>query len=87
MAYSKKEIETKFNTICELIAEEGISLRKALKEVKLGSATFYEWLEADEEKAKQYARASNERADKMFEDIIDISDDQEADTYLDKDGV
>jgi hypothetical protein len=87
MAYSKKEIETKFNKICELIAEQGISLRKALKEVEISSQTFYIWIDNDEEKSKQYARASDDRHELIFEDIVIIADDQEADTYLDKDGV
>lgn len=86
MAYSKKEIEKVFNSIIKDI-EEGQSLRQSLKgKDKPSSQTFYVWLDASEDKSKQYARACNERADKIFEDILTIADDQEGDVYKDEDG-
>ncbi|MEZ7496459.1 hypothetical protein QO206_13255 [Leeuwenhoekiella aequorea] len=48
--------------------------------------TFYEWLDNDDEKVKQYARACEIRADKMFDEIIDIADENNADISIGDDG-
>ncbi len=81
MAYSKKQIEETFKKICKEISK-GKALRNVLKESDMPSSqTFYIWLDADEDKSKQYVRACNSRADQIFEDILDISDDQEGDVY------
>lgn len=50
--------------------------------------TFFEWLEKDEtrELIKQYARAMEQRADVIFEEIIEIADDQGGDVQTDEDG-
>jgi len=68
MAYSQEDKETIFNTVFDII-ESGKSLRYALKEVKLSSSTFFIWIEEDEEKSKQYARATNERTELKFDSI------------------
>lgn len=73
MAYNKKEEQKKFDDICDLIIS-GKSLRTALNKVKLSSSTFFLWLREDEFKSKQYARATVERAELMFEDMLDIAD-------------
>jgi len=84
--YSQKEKEKVFNSIIEDI-EHGYSLRQVLRNGNNPSSrTFFKWLDEDELKVKQYARACDIRADSIFEDLIDIADDQENDTYLDKDG-
>lgn len=73
MAYSKEEIEIIFKEIISDI-ESGMSLRKSLlKDNRPSSSTFYIWIEEDESKSKQYARATELRADSMFEDILDIA--------------
>lgn len=36
--------------------EDGKSLRKTLIDVNISSKTFYEWVNEDKEKQKQYAR-------------------------------
>lgn len=80
MAYSAEEIEEKFDLILRDIEENGLSLRKSLGGYGMpSSSTFYEWLEADETKAKRYARACEARAEILFEEIIDISDKQSSD--------
>lgn len=84
MAYSKKEKIKIVNDIFNRIAV-GESLRNTLKN-NISSQTFYEWIDQDETKSKQYARVCEERADSIFEDIIDIADDQEHDIYIDQDG-
>ena len=75
MAYSKEKIEERFTEICRQIAEEGKSLRKVLLSKDMPSSrTFFKWIDADAEKVKQYARATNERADVIFEEILEIAD-------------
>lgn len=68
MAYSKQEREDIFNTIFDLI-ESGKSLRFALSKIPLSSKSFYEWIEEDADKVKQYARALDERTELKFESI------------------
>lgn len=72
MAYSKEAKENIFNTVFELI-EGGKSLRFALKETNISSSTFFIWIEEDEEKSKRYERATDLRADILFDEIIDIA--------------
>lgn len=74
MAYSNEEKEKIFVSIFKSI-EKGNSLRKALAEVSISSKTFYEWLDSDEEKVKQYARATEERAEALVDEMLDIADD------------
>lgn len=78
MAYTQEQKETIFNTIFETI-ENGKSLRYALSQIPLSSKTFYEWIEEDEEKVKQYARATEERAEAILDEMIDIVDDSSND--------
>jgi len=79
MAYSQKQIEDTFNDILYEI-EQGNSLISILRRKEFPStATFYQWLEADENKAKRYVRACEIRADVIFEDIIDIADHSDED--------
>lgn len=86
MAYTPKQIETTFNDILQDI-EHGYSLRTVLKNGdNPSSRTFYKWLEADEEKVKQYVRACEARADEIFEDILDIADDSSGDSKELEDG-
>jgi hypothetical protein len=84
MAYSKEEIEKTFDEIC-LRIEEGESLRSVLRSEGMPSSqTFYIWIDSEESKSKQYARATSKRADAMFEDILDIADDSTND-YIETD--
>ena len=72
--YSEKQRQQIFDDICELIIS-GKSLRFALNEVSLPAKTFFVWLRDNEVLSKQYARATTERAELMFEDMFDIADD------------
>lgn len=79
MAYKPKQIEKLFSDILSEI-EAGASLRSTLKKEGMPSSrVFYQWLEADLEKVKRYARATELRADAIFEDILDIADDSSGD--------
>lgn len=71
--YTEKEKTELFDRICEIIIK-GKSLRKALDEVSFPAKAFFELLRSDTEKGKQYARATTERAELMFEDMLDIAD-------------
>ncbi|NQW36877.1 MAG: terminase small subunit protein [Flavobacteriales bacterium] len=74
MAYSKEQIDSIFNKVCSRI-EFGEALRTILKDNEMpSSSTFYEWLDANKEKAKQYARATEFRGDAIFEEMLNISD-------------
>ena len=79
MAYSKEDKENIFNTIFDAI-ESGKSLRYALLQVPLSSKTFYEWIEEDEEKVKQYARVTELRAEALLDEMFDIVDETSHDT-------
>lgn len=70
MAYSIEEIEDIFNKILVEI-ENGRALRKILKEDDNmpSTQTFYKWIDEDEVKSKQYARATELRAEVKFESI------------------
>ena len=70
--YSEEQKEEIFNNIFNSI-ENGNSLRKTLIAISLPAKTFYEWLEQDEEKSKQYARACELRADVLFEEVLEIA--------------
>jgi hypothetical protein len=86
MAYSPEERTEIINAICKEI-ESGRALRNILNEPdQIDNNTFYRWLEEDEEKSEQYARATKIRAERIFEDILLIADDQEEDVIKLEDG-
>jgi len=87
MAYSPEEKEEIFKKIFKSISE-GQSLRKSLKEEGMPSRkTFFKWLEEDNEKGNQYACACEEREELIFEDILNIADDNGADTRFTENGI
>lgn len=79
MAYSKEQINQMFSHILIEI-EKGRALRRILNEDSNmpSTQTFYIWLQ-DIEKSKQYARATEIRADAIFDEIIEIADDSSRD--------
>ena len=86
MAYSKKEVETIFEEIIKQVSE-GSSLREVLRQTDMPSSqTFYLWINEDESKSKQYVRACRDRADGIFDEIIEIADENNADVYVDDTG-
>ena len=87
MAYSEEEVKEAFNNIIKGISEDGKSLRSMLLDENMPSSrTFYIWLDSDEEKVKQYARACDDRNEKIVDDILHISDSTEFDTKIVGDG-
>ena len=84
MACSEEDKKKIVDTICESI-EQGKSLRDATIGL-IPRNTFYQWIDSDKIKANQYARACEERADLVFEEILSIADDQEDDVGYDNEG-
>jgi hypothetical protein len=87
MAYTPEEIKEAFDSAIKSI-EQGESLRNALSGSDTPSrTTFFKWIDDDEEKLNQYTRACEARADLIFEDILEIADENNADVYVDDLGV
>lgn len=85
--YSLEQIEKAFSSIL-LEIEKWRPVREILKdEWTPDVTTFYKWLRDDAEKAKQYARACEIRAENIFDDMLNIADDTTKDIKVDKDWV
>lgn len=90
MAYSPEQIESIFKIIIEQI-KEGRSLTSVLKDDSLGvkmpaDNTFDKWCDEDEAKMTEYTHAREKRAEKIFEEILEIADKQDADVITNADG-
>lgn len=80
MAYSEQRKKKVFEKIITEIADNGRSLRDVLKNDKgmPSSSTFFIWLE-DDLLSKQYARATEVRAEGIFDEIIEIAENKDQD--------
>lgn len=56
------------------LVDDGKSLRSACKEIDFERKTFEGWIAADPELSSQYERARNNRAEKIFEEMLLIAD-------------
>jgi hypothetical protein len=83
--YSETQKNDIVNAICEAI-EGGKSLRQSIKDSKIGFETFYIWIDLDKDKAKQYTRACEIRAEKIADEILEICDSTEDDIITDLEG-
>lgn len=80
--YSQQQKDEIIDDICNEI-QTGKSLRSVLKNEGMpNTQAFYDWIDSDAEKSKQYVRACEARADSIFEDILDIADDSTNDTQF-----
>lgn len=87
MKRTASEIEVLFKKIIAEI-EQGSSLRAALRKyAPLRMSTFHNWLDKDESKQDRYVRATQLRAEAIFEDILSIADENYRDTYVDENGI
>jgi Asp-tRNA(Asn)/Glu-tRNA(Gln) amidotransferase C subunit len=84
-SYTREDKDNILNSIFDAITQ-GQAVRNAIKKENISFSTFYIWLDDDEDKAKQYARATEIRAEAMAEDILEICDAFENDIMLDQDG-
>lgn len=76
------------DVICERLAN-GESMRSVSRDPDMpASATLFKWLRVHPEFAEQYARAKQESADALVDEILDIADDGTNDWMerLDRDG-
>lgn len=78
MAYTKQQKEEMFDRMINYISS-GMSLRTALKQKDVFSKNIWDEMIKDEEKNTRYARAREERADAIFEEIIEIADNSGSD--------
>jgi hypothetical protein len=69
------------DTICELTATTSKSLRSICNELNLSVSAVLDWLASGkyQEFTDKYARAKTMQADAMFEEIIEIADDEAKD--------
>ena len=80
MAYSKKQKDKIFESICIRVIE-GEAVINILKESGMPSTrTFWKWLKEDEEKVKQYAHAKELMAEYLFDEMLQIADTTEEGT-------
>lgn len=70
--------DTKTEVIAAILAlvDDGKSLRQACKEIDFPRKTFEGWIDSDPDLAAQYGRARENRADKIFEEILVIQDEK-----------
>lgn len=81
MAYNP-EIAKK---ICELIATNSKSLKKLIEENDLPPiSTIYDWLASHKEFSEMYARAKEDQAELLADEIIEIADDSSNDVEYDE---
>lgn len=86
MAYLEEDKDQIFKSIISYI-ENGASLRSVLRKDNMpSSSTFFIWIEEDIEKSKQYVRATEKRAESIFEDILSIVDENTNDVITLEDG-
>ena len=75
-----------FDEICDRLAG-GESLRAICSNPHMPDiVTVYRWIRADEELRQRYARAREDQADTLFDQIQQIADDGLNDTYVDEEG-
>ena len=60
--------------VVDLMASEGLSLRKCCLQTGLDPARFLRAVDADPDLAKQYARARQALLDKMADEILELAD-------------
>lgn len=77
ITWTEEKKKEAINIILNEIAENGKSVRSILnganRDILPSNVTFCEWLSKDEELAKQYARATELRAELLFEEILEIA--------------
>lgn len=81
----KDAIEQILRRMCEGESVRSI-LDHANRDILPAYVTFLDWVSEDDELAKQYARAMEVRADKIFDEIIEIADESNNDVTIGDDG-
>lgn len=77
MAYSEAEKLDIITNICNDVIELKISFNEAVLNSNITLTSFYQWISKDVELQNLYNYARQIRSDILFEEIIEISDNQE----------
>lgn len=83
MALSNEIKEKRYSDILDEV-KSGSSLFAALKKYKTSAETFYQIVDASEDNAKKYARATELRAELMAEETLRICDATQDDIIIDE---
>lgn len=75
---------SKAEQVIELICEQSISMRKACDEIGISPWSFLRAVD-NEQLAQQYAHAMEARADNLFDEMLEISDETEEGTVIETD--
>jgi len=67
--------DTIFNDVLEKTQNGTLGLKHILAPYNISKGTFYNYVDADTQRADLYARAKNKQYDNLAEEIIDIADD------------
>jgi transposase len=70
------------DAICDGIATSSKSLSKICEKLNVNPSTVYRWLKEDEGFRDNYARAREDQADLLADEIIEIADDSSQDTIV-----
>jgi hypothetical protein len=76
----EKTDPSKMVEVCNILSTSHLGIVKICKQVGISSITFYNWLEDSEDNQKRYARAREEQADLLVEEMIELSDEKNGDT-------
>lgn len=76
MARPTKYTDSKGDLICEMVAE-GSSASKACQAAGIRLKTLYAWLRQNEGFCNNYARAREDAADTLVDELMAIADDEE----------
>lgn len=80
MGRPSKYTEELAKQICEVTATSSKSLKTICEELDLKPRMVLDWLSSNKEFSHMYARAKEEQADLLAEEIISIADDSSNDT-------
>lgn len=81
------EVNDKCISICEALSQNNRGLHHHCKDFGISPKTFYEWMKMSEENGYKYARAREAQADYIFDEIIEIADDNSGDTTVTDNGI
>lgn len=79
-----KTITNEPQEVVELICS-GLSVKKSCDQVGISHVHFYRMVNADKELCNQYARAMEQRADVIFDQILGIADNDDPDADVQRD--
>ena len=70
----KKGVQQKIDAVLSTMADSGIGLSQACKAHKCSTASVFRWIERSEDHRLRYARAREDQAEYLADQIIEIAD-------------